>query len=267
MMGLKGQSGRARPTLPSCCAPAIRAGLPIFAVLAMALAACGGDSGTQPVSDPLSIVSGDHQQSFPRRALPQLIVVRAVNGDGTFAAGVPVQFQVAAGGGYLSLSDATTSLVVTTDSVALASAPWVLGSATGVNVHQVVVTRPGMLGTVTFHATGLLGPPDNLAQLQGPDLVGTSPPFAPTLQVAVRDSAGSVVTTLAPTTITVQDRTSSLVVRLSGSTATTQNGIASFPDLAVLCSNAGTTTSVTFNVVGGGLTGTASFRVSGPGCP
>jgi hypothetical protein len=246
-------------TVPTSFRPSLLVGLLFLST------GCKESTNSAP-TERLTIVSGDYQQSFPSRALPAPIVVKALAQDGSPTGGAPVQFQVAAGGGYLSLSGATTSLLITTDTAGRASAPWVIGAATGDNVHQVVVTRPGLLGSVTFYATGLLGAPYDLAPLQGPDVLGTGPPYAPTMQIAIRDSARSVVTTVPPTVITIQDRTTGFIVRLSGSTATTQNGIASFPNLAVVCSNAGTTTAVSFDVVAGQLSGTVGFRVFGPGC-
>jgi hypothetical protein len=227
--------------------------------------ACGNGESASPAPELIRIESGNSQLSFPRRALPLPIVVSARDENGAAVPGVPVQFQVTAGGGYLSLSDAITSLATITDGAGHASARWVLGSGIGPAAHQVVVTRPGLPGSVTFFATGLLGPPDHLQELQGPSIIGTSRPYLPTLQVAIRDSGASTVTTAAATVLTVQNPVAGIV--LTGRTATTQNGVASFPNIAVVCSSVGTVNTVSFQVTGGGLTGTVGFRVSGPPCP
>lgn len=130
-------------------------------VLVLMLAASPGcrnaveSTGHDIPSPRLRIVSGNDQLSLARRALPQQIVVQTLSVSGDAEPLAPVTFAVASGGGYLSLSTAITSVTKNADASGIASVPWVVGAAIGPSVHQVVVNRPGIEGTVTFAASGI----------------------------------------------------------------------------------------------------------------
>jgi hypothetical protein len=240
------------------------AGLVCVLLAGLACADAGGRTGPNTPPQRLRIVSGDNQISLARRALLQPIVVQALSPAGTAEPLVPVTFAVVSGGSYLSLSGATTAVNKSTDASGLASVPWVIGAAIGPLAHQVVVTRPGVEGSVTFTATGVVGAPVALSFVTNPSLVAYNVVPNPEITVAIVDEVGSVVSASSPTIVTISSTT---LVRFSGVTATTLAGVASFPNFRITCSSVGTTSPVTFTTTAGSLRGSTGMRVSGFGGP
>lgn len=118
----------------------------------------------QPVSRPagsvlLEAVSGDRQHGPAGSVLPLPIVVQALTSEGEPVAGIPVQFDVAAGGGSVTPQSALT------DSSGIASTRWTLGPAPVSN--RVVAAVRAQDARVTFSASAYPGDPPPLEFLYG----------------------------------------------------------------------------------------------------
>ena len=127
--------------------------------IALAAAACGGDSGTEPQPQTtLAISSGDAQSGPSGQALASPVVVR-VTRDGAALAGASVSWTVQSGGGAVSQATSPTG------ADGLASTTWTLGPDAGANTLQAAAS--GANGSpVTFTATGeLTTPPPTTASV------------------------------------------------------------------------------------------------------
>ncbi|HEY7481219.1 MAG TPA: Ig-like domain-containing protein [Gemmatimonadales bacterium] len=93
----------------------------------------------------VQIVSGNNQSAPPRTTLPEALVVRVVDGDGNPIPSAAVTWVVTAGGGSVDPTTGTTS----TDGVT--STSWTLGSSTGTNTVQAIVSGVGQ-AEFTAHA-------------------------------------------------------------------------------------------------------------------
>ena len=96
------------------------------------------------VAASLTIVSGNNQSGPGGSALPNPLVVRVADGSGNPIAGVSLTFAVAAGGGSVSPTAATTA------GNGQAQAAWILGTNPGTNT---ATASSAGLTTVTFAAT------------------------------------------------------------------------------------------------------------------
>lgn len=244
------------------CRSMRRAPAVLFRLLGLALvAACSSTGEPTGTSTAIEAVSGNNQTAPPRTALPLPITVRATSSAGALS-GVPIQFSVLTGDGSLSLSARVGAITVPTDGNGLAASPWVLGPVTGANAQSVVASIVGGTGSVTFLANAIPGPPAGIFFLVQPSTVAGNAPFNPSVQVAIADANGNVVTSVAPTVVTIQSGRAGVV---SGGVATTQAGVATFPDLRV-CPTIGSADN-TIVATAPGYTGvTSTTFVVGFGC-
>ena len=123
-----------------------------------AVAACGGDGGTDPEpGEPvLTAVSGTGQTGTAGAPVADPLVVR-ITQDGSPVAGRTVTWNVTAGGG--SVDPATSS----TASDGRASTTWTLGPSVGAQSAE--ATASGVVGAAAFVATAeeVVAPPLNAA--------------------------------------------------------------------------------------------------------
>src|SRR5262249_29985306 len=127
----------------------------------------------------LSLRDGDGQSAGAGTLVPVRPAVRVLDARGRPVAFVPVTFAVAAGGG--SLTD--PNQVTDRDGVA-AVGSWRLGPNTGVNTLS--ATAAGV-PSVSFNATGVIGPPASLVVIKQPTSVVAGAPIGP-IVVSIRDS-------------------------------------------------------------------------------
>jgi hypothetical protein len=116
------------------------------------LAVAAGVSGLFPVS-------GGGQTGAVSSPLPNPLKVRALDGEGNPIAGQPVVWTPAVGDGSASPTSGST------DENGIASTEWTLGPDLG---PQSLSAKAGTLPTVTFQATGVAGPPTQLAMVTQP---------------------------------------------------------------------------------------------------
>ena len=86
------------------------------------LAGCDGPSTNANSLADLVLVSGNGQFGLPNAALPESLVVRAVDGKGSGMAGIPITWNLVSGGG--SVQPAAT----TTDGTGRLAARWMLAN-------------------------------------------------------------------------------------------------------------------------------------------
>ena len=99
-------------------------------------------------------VLGDGQTAAPGTALPIPPTVQLINRFERPVAGLPVTFQITAGGG--TIAGSTAAATVRTGSDGRASVAWTIGSTSGSN--SLAAREIGALGSpVTFTATGAVG--------------------------------------------------------------------------------------------------------------
>lgn len=135
---------RTRPRMTSC----------LMLLSALALAACGGDGGTNPLTpSTIARVSADSQATQVGVAMAQPLVVLVTGGDGAPLAGAAVAWTVNAGGGSVSATADTT------DAAGHAETVYTPGTAPG--AAHVVATVNG-LASVDFTITLMAGPPTAL---------------------------------------------------------------------------------------------------------
>ncbi len=141
----------------------------------------------QPLAAALGLVSGGGQTALPNAQLPLPLVAKVLAADSLPVRGVPVRFQILAGGGVLS------DTLPVTDSLGLVSVRWTLGGAPGAASLRIssgsLVNSP-----VTVGAT--------VGAFLAKVLAFTTPPAAaivgaaitPPIVVAARDSLGGAAT-------------------------------------------------------------------------
>ena len=233
------------------------------------MAASSGVGGTAKNFSPFGLVdtllvmapNAPTSQELPLGApVPALPSVSVTTPTGHAFPHLPVSFAVTAGGG--SLTGASTS----TDTSGIATVgSWTLGSAAGLNTVTATGTPPvlhsGILGNgQAFNVTTL--PPSQLAFQVQPSNAIAGATVAPSVQVALEDKDGHVVTT-ASGTVTLALTGSPAGVTLTGGAATTLvNGVATFSGLNV--DKAGTYTLTPSTSVSGVTTtpSSASFTIS-----
>lgn len=93
----------------------------------------------------LIIAQGNNQTAKVSAALPNQIVIRVVGENNTPMKGVPVAFQITAGGGLISPASALTN------ALGEVQARWTLGPVAGINT---LVATSGKLQSVTLNAVG-----------------------------------------------------------------------------------------------------------------
>ena len=103
--------------------------------------------------------SGDGQEGAPAATLKTAFVVEVMDEHGKPIVGIPVQFDILAGGGRLSAQTATT------DAQGLARVTFTLGAASGIN--KVKATSEGIASWVLFTAVGTEEVPQLVADVNG----------------------------------------------------------------------------------------------------
>jgi adhesin/invasin len=143
-------------------------------------------TGLAGAATQIALVSGNGQSAQVGAPLSSPLVVKVADANGNPVSGISVRFAVTAGGGSLSVANATT------DASGLASSGLTLGP--GVGANTVVASAQGLAGSpITFNATGTAGAAARIALVSGADqsaIVGmTLAPFV----VSVTDGGGNPV--------------------------------------------------------------------------
>jgi Big-like domain-containing protein len=185
-------------------------------------------------ADRLVQVSGNNQSANPGAELPQALVVRLVDRQGNGVSGRPVTWVVGAGGGRVASSTSTT------DEDGKAGARWTLGSSSGTNTLNAVVSGVGVVGFVaTARSSGGGGggggggsSPDHLGFRVQPSDTREKKKISPAVEVVVLDAAGQRFT---GREIEIKlELTGDHDGRLDGhETEPTRSGVATFSDLSV----------------------------------
>ncbi|MCC7053230.1 MAG: PKD domain-containing protein [Gemmatimonadaceae bacterium] len=134
------------------------------------LAACGGDSTSQPPGSgggavTLAVRAGDGQQAAPGTAVAAAPVVVATNAAGQPQPGVVVTFAIDSGAGTVATAQATTAADGTAS-----PGRWTLGAAEGVNVLRVSAAGAN---TLRFRAVAVLASTPLLTDVAVPVTGGT----------------------------------------------------------------------------------------------
>jgi len=138
--------------------------------------------------------SGNGQTGSIGTRLPQPIVVKLLNADGSPAANRTVSFEVIENDGTLLGSNNVprTAIVATTDASGLASATWTLGGRAGAGNNRVVARSEGFSGAVEFEATSRTGTPALIVVDSGNNQFGAvGSPLARPLVAVVVDSGSN----------------------------------------------------------------------------
>ena len=174
---------------------------------------------------------------------------------GTYATGQQITISSTSGATlHYTVDGSTPSL-----SSSVYTGPLVLSSAE--TVHAVAITDDisGAVSSATFAVSPL-----HLAFATQPSNVVTNTPFSPAVAVSIVNSAGGVVQTSAPITLTLNGAAGSTA--LSGTTTSTAAyGVASFPNLSVPSAGSGDTLTATSPGIVS-ATSTA-FNASSPAVP
>ncbi|MEE9270602.1 MAG: beta-propeller fold lactonase family protein, partial [Candidatus Krumholzibacteria bacterium] len=170
----------------------------------------------------LAQVSGDNQTGIINQALSAPLRVEVLD-SGTASPGVPVSFEVAAGGGFFTTSDPMvnpTTLVVATDSDGIAEVNWTMGPVIGSSTQAVEATSLGLGGSPTTFVASTLDDPDLLPltiSIIVPDSNETDVSITTAIQVTFSRSVDT--TTVDNTTYFLREKLSStLVPTILGST-------------------------------------------------
>ena len=115
----------------------------LLPALLFATLSCSDGSGPAPVPAALAIVGGDNQPAVVGDTVPQPLVVRVTDANGSAIRRVVVRFAIVAGGGQV------TSSLDTTDAAGEASTRWVAGTALADSqVVEAAIESPGTATTV-----------------------------------------------------------------------------------------------------------------------
>ena len=225
--------------------PAIRK-LGTAGLVCAVLAGCSHGDNIIDGTTNLVRVSGEGQFALPGAAVPESLVVLAVDGQANPVAGVAISWTGVTGGG--SVFPAATA----TDANGRLAARWTLGSL-GANG----VTATAGQSSVTFHATATNTPPTKLGLITQPTSAQSGVVFSTQPVVEVQDNGGTPVPQ-AGATVTASIATGSSFGALGGNTTavTAANGRASFSGLKLT----GPVGSYTLRFSASGLTP----AVSGP---
>jgi DNA-binding beta-propeller fold protein YncE len=127
----------------------------------------------------IALFSGDGQAGAVDQLLPAPIRVKVTGAGGTPIPGVPVTFDVTAGGGTF-VGTASASQAVITDRDGVAEVEWMLGPDLGTGAHQAEATASDLAGSpVAFTADGVVDP--NTLPLEVSDVT----PLEGTLNVSI----------------------------------------------------------------------------------
>jgi len=165
----------------------------------------GNNSGTTTVNvtydaaakPKIVAFSGNGQTGSIGTRLPQPIVVKLLNANGTPAANRTVAFEVIENDGTVVDSRGSnnvprTAIVATTDASGLASAAWTLGGRAGAGNNRVVARSEGFSGAVEFEATSRTGTPALIVVDSGNNQFGAvGSPLARPLVAVVVDSGSN----------------------------------------------------------------------------
>jgi hypothetical protein len=134
-------------------------------------------------------ITGINQTGTVGQALVEPLAFQVLDAFGTPVAGVAVTWRVGSGGG--SFSPATTS----TDAKGFTQTTWTLGTTPGQDVGGAYYGGvSGLSYGVTYSAEAVTGPPSQLAFTVQPPAGTAGNTLAPSIQVAVEDQYGNVVT-------------------------------------------------------------------------
>jgi DNA-binding beta-propeller fold protein YncE len=123
-------------------------------------------------AETIVLVSGNAQAGVVNQPLGAPLRVRVTSAGAVPVDGVPVVFNVTAGGGVLA-GTGTATQTVATDPDGFAEVDWVLGPAVGAGAHSVVAAATGLSGApVVFSADGVDDP--NLLPLAVSQVVPTN---------------------------------------------------------------------------------------------
>jgi Glucodextranase, domain B len=137
-------------------------------------------------------VSGDGQTAAIGTALPQPLVVRLVNANGTPAANRAVAFEVAEDNGVVTSGSATARIVTaTTDANGTASVVWTLGTRAGSGNNRVAARADGFAGEADFAAVATIGAPHLIVVDSGNSQFGAMSATLPRPFVAVVIDGGN----------------------------------------------------------------------------
>lgn len=162
----------------------------IFAtVLLVAFAACDDDPPPESRVTAVTPAAGNMQEGVVGQALPQLIVLQAVDAAGSPVRGARVVWEVVSGGGSIGATSTTT-----TDAEGRAAATWTLGTTSGAQSARAQVGT----AVVQFTATGLPAAAATVAVTPEQvmlDAIGSTAD----LSIVARDQFGNLIEGRAPT--------------------------------------------------------------------
>ena len=234
-----------------------RHAMSLLAVLVSSLAGCGGENAGGPaLPTTLVRVGGDSQSTNVGQTLPNPLVVRVADGNGSGMPGVRVAWSVTSGGGSLS------AVTATTDAVGAAAVTWTLGPTVGTQEVSASVAGAPQIAAVTFSATAAPGPAAKLVFTVQPTNVTATMAITPAVQVTVQDGSGNAVTTAHDSiTVAITSGTGTTGAVLGGRlTVAPVNGVATFSTLTL--DKAGTGYTLTAKAAGLTSAVSDSFRVT-----
>ena len=207
-----------------------RHAMSLLAVLVSSLAGCGGENAGGPALPTTLIrVGGDSQSTNVGQTLPNPLVVRVADGNGSGMPGVRVAWSVTSGGGSLS------AVTATTDAVGAAAVTWTLGPTVETQEVSASVAGAPQIAAVTFSATAAPGPAAKLVFTVQPTNVTATMAITPAVQVTVQDGSGNAVTTAHDSiTVAITSGTGTTGAVLGGRlTVAPVNGVATFCTLTL----------------------------------
>jgi hypothetical protein len=171
-----------------------RAGVGVDRVSATAVGVVGEmlfTAATDPgPAEMIHVASGGNQRGAVGADLPQPLVAVVFDSGGNPLSGVPVTFQIAAGGGSVAGADEVT---VTTDQSGLAATSWRLGSTPGLDNHLVEARFPGLASeAATFKASAFVPGDPAATELVGVVLDNQGAPV-PGVTLRLRDTPNMTV--------------------------------------------------------------------------
>jgi len=131
-------------------------------------------------------VSGNGQSALIATQLPQPLVVRLVNANGSPAANKTVAFEVTEDNGNVTAGAVSARIVsTTTNSNGEASVLWTLGTRSGSGNNRVVARADGFAGEASFEAVARIGAPHMIVVDSGNSQFGAMAAALPRPFVAV----------------------------------------------------------------------------------
>jgi len=181
-------------------------------------------TGSSVIGPPSVLVnlSGDGQTGVAGAALPESLVVRLEDANGNGVPGVPVTWTALSGGGTLGPAAAVT------DANGRLAARWTLGATAGGNTAR--AQAAGL--QANFGATGVAGPPFQLALITSPTIGRSGVPFATQPVVEIQDALHNPVP-LANVIVTASIVSGGGALGGSPTATTNGSGRASFANLSL----------------------------------